>query len=70
MTASEVVIICDGCGKDLTYTGNSVDYRLALVSQPMPSKGGGAASYRLIYPAIKSTKHFCGLRCLKNWAQS
>ena len=25
-------ITCDGCGRDLTYTGNCEDYRLALVN--------------------------------------
>lgn len=62
----ETKITCDGCGKDLTTTGNSVDYRLALVNEAIPS-GGGAVTDMMVYPPIERNVHFCGMRCLKAW---
>lgn len=64
-------ITCDGCGIDLTYTGNSVDYRLRLTSE---TKGhphdGGAVTDMMIYPAIERDQIFCDLRCLRRWVTS
>jgi hypothetical protein len=67
-------VICDGCGGDITTTGNSVDYRLALVTQsPIPwyvaeGQNSGAVTDMMIWPAIKETHHFCNnLDCLRAW---
>lgn len=66
-------VLCDGCGADLTTTGNSEDWRLALVSQAkMPwyiAEGmrSGAVTDLAIAQPIQGDKHFCGLRCLRSW---
>lgn len=61
-------ILCDACGEDLTYTGNSMDYNLLLASQ---SKAHYPGSYVVTDMAIPNpmpkAKHFCDLRCLKAW---
>jgi hypothetical protein len=59
-------IICDGCGHDLTYTENSVDYRLVLASQSMASLGG-VVTDMMIYPPVERSYHFCRLQCLDAW---
>lgn len=61
-------ITCDGCCRDLTYTGNSVDYRLVLGSEAKPIEPGpGAVTDMMIYPPIDRTHYFCGLHCLDKW---
>lgn len=64
----KIEITCDGCGHDLTYTGNCVDYRLVLGNESKPTyPGAGAVTAMGIYPAVKRTHHFCGLGCLDHW---
>lgn len=60
-----VTIICDACGSDLTRTGNSVDYRLVVTSEGIPS-GGGAVTDWGASPPVKRAYHFCGLKCLRD----
>jgi hypothetical protein len=74
MTQKLSPVICDGCGADITTTGNSVDYRLVLDTEcPMPwfaaeGMDYGAVTEMMVYPAIKEPHHFCNnLRCLKAW---
>lgn len=62
----KIEITCDACGKDLTETGNCVDYRLALINENIQSVGGFVTS-AMRYPAIKHNAHFCGMKCLKQW---
>lgn len=59
-------ILCDNCSRDLSETGNSVDYRLALVNERMP-RWDGAVTDMLLYPQIKQDAHFCGVGCLRIW---
>lgn len=57
-------VTCDSCGADLTVTGNSVDYRVLLRSEALPS-WGGAVTDMMIHPPIRQPMHFCGIACLK-----
>lgn len=65
---------CDKCGEDITYTGNSVDYRVVLGSQgKLPwyrreGKSGGAMTDMMIYDPFPQTMHFCNTVCLAMWA--
>lgn len=59
-------ITCDGCGRDLSSTGNCEDYRLALVNEQIRSRGGVVTAMAK-YPAIERDAHFCGLGCLRKW---
>lgn len=61
-----VDISCDGCGRDLTTTGNMVDYRLLLTSENI-APSGPTATAMMVYPAIMQPAHFCGLHCLRGW---
>lgn len=65
--AKTVTITCDGCGKDLTYSGNSVDYRLVLGNENKPSRGG-LVTAMMKYPPVTHTHYFCDLRCLDLWS--
>jgi hypothetical protein len=61
-----VKISCDECGADLSYSGNSVDYRVALLNESIPSRGGFVTDM-MIYPALEQNAYFCGLGCLDKW---
>jgi len=73
MSATSPKVTCDGCGDDITATGNSVDYRLVLESELLPQwwqirgESGGSCTDMMIYPPIKGRRHFCGLKCLDVW---
>ena len=66
-------ILCDQCEHDLTYTNNTVDYRLILASQPKThwyvgeGKETGAVTLMHIQNPMPQSRHFCGLHCLKEW---
>lgn len=66
MSATEPVVTCDGCGKDLTVTGNCQDYRLVLGNQSIPPRRGFVTAMH-IPPPIDGAKHFCRLKCLDDW---
>ena len=65
-TVIDTKVTCDGCGKDLTTTDNSVDYLLALMNQSLPTRGPVVTDLG-IRPKIKRDCHFCGIRCLRKW---
>lgn len=66
---------CDGCGEEVGYTGNSIDYYIVLdnaVCQPWftkdPDSRGGAVTDMMIYPPVRGgAKHFHGLGCMAKW---
>jgi hypothetical protein len=60
-------ITCDGCGADITTTGNSVDYGLVLASEAKPHSGRGFCTDVMICPPIKCAHYFCRLACLDRW---
>ena len=64
-----VEIKCDQCGRDLSATENCVDYRLALLNQEIPSRGGAVTSM-MRYPPLDQDAYFCGTRCLKAWVSA
>lgn len=59
-------IYCDGCGDNLSYADNSIDYRLHLVSERILLCDGPVTDV-MRYPSIKRDHHFCNLECLRNW---
>lgn len=64
----KIEINCDGCGHDLTYTGNCVDYRLVLGNESKPTYPGARAVTAMgISPPVDRAHHFCGLDCLDHW---
>lgn len=76
MTQKKSPVICDGCGKNISATGNAVDYRLELSIKQLPpwyvleGETGGVVTAMMIYPEIKETKHFCNnLGCVKRWLE-
>lgn len=61
-------VTCDGCGFDLTYTHNSVDYRLRLASEAKPIyPDAGVVADMFISSSIDCDKHFCRLDCMERW---
>lgn len=65
----ETKILCDHCNTDLTYSRNSIDYRLGLINQNKPSQGGFVTDM-MMYPILDRDKHFCGMICLKRWVEA
>jgi hypothetical protein len=61
--------LCDGCSRDLTYTGNCEAYRLGLHNESIPNyPGGGAVTDMAAYVPLKDgSKHFCSIVCLRKW---
>lgn len=71
MTQDAAPVICDGCLRDISSTGNCVDYCLRLQSYSPPpwyrlaGQGGGVVTAMMIYPVIKADHHFCNnLECV------
>ena len=62
-------IICDHCQANLAETGNSIDWRLALRNEKIPSRRGSVTDMH-IAPALKDTAHFCNLHCLSKWLET
>lgn len=68
-------VVCDACGNDLTYTGNSEDYYLVLSSaSKLPwylreGERGGFVTDMAIAPPMAKTGHFCGHKCLEDWIE-
>lgn len=61
-----VNVKCDGCELDLTTTGNSIDYRIALLNQRIPSRGG-IVTDMMAYPVLPDDAYFCSQSCLRRW---
>lgn len=67
-------ITCDGCGDDIAYTGNCVDYRLVLTSEakaPWYAREGlegGAVTAMYISRPISRDHTFCNMVCLDYWS--
>jgi hypothetical protein len=63
----DTLVTCDTCGKDITHTGNCVDYRLVLKSEAIPPRpGGGSVTAMMVYPPVSREYVFCGLDCLRS----
>ena len=66
MIISEVT--CNNCNRNISKTGNSIDYRLRLSDERIPCHDG-AVTDMMLCPSLKNGDcHFCGLGCLKVWA--
>lgn len=59
----KVEIFCDNCERDITYTGNSVDWRVSLVNERIPPNDGCVTDMH-IYPILDEDMHFCSHMCL------
>lgn len=59
-------VLCDFCKKDISLTGNSVDWRIRLDNQEVPCYDGPVTD-ALIYPSLSRGYDFCGVACLKNF---
>ena len=57
-------IQCDACGADLTVSGNSVDWRIALRNEAIPHESGFVTDM-MIYPRLKQDFYFCTIGCMK-----
>ncbi len=60
-------VSCDGCGFDLTDTGNSQDWRITLRQENVPAHGGSVTDMYFYPPLPDGPYHFCGLPCLDKW---
>jgi hypothetical protein len=62
-------LICDTCNRDIQTSGNSIDYRLAVINQRIPSKGG-VVTDMWEEPILERDYHFCSLSCFREWAKT
>jgi hypothetical protein len=59
-------VVCDNCGFDVTYTSNSINYKISLKNERIPSwSESGAVTDMMIYPKLPKDYDFCSLGCLK-----
>lgn len=56
-------ITCDHCEKDITYTENATGWRLAVINEPIPSRGEVVTS-AMVYPLLERDMYFCSRQCL------
>lgn len=63
------MIRCDGCGKDLTFTTNTYDYRLVLRAEEIPRNPAckGLVTDMHIPPGIERDHYFCDKDCVVRW---
>lgn len=61
-----VQVMCDNCGRDVTSTGNSNGYRLALRVETVPTRPGPVTDMDMIRP-LDADYQFCGAQCFKEW---
>jgi hypothetical protein len=57
---------CDTCKEDLTCTTNSIDYKIVLDCEFIPSCGGVVTDMS-IERQLKRAYHFCCIVCLKKF---
>ena len=62
-------VLCDHCGNDLSTTGNCEDYRLLLMSEPIPHCGGSVTTLAIMPPLQGRQHHFCGTECLAEFVK-
>jgi len=60
-------VTCDGCGRDLSSTGNSDDKRIMMCMEFIPNPGPTSTALAVADPLPQSPCHFCSLECLKVW---
>lgn len=65
--STKTAVTCDGCGKDLTYATNCIEYRLHLCDVPIPFKSAIVTAMH-VEPNITAPADFCGFKCLRKWA--
>ena len=58
---------CNHCGRDLTYTGLAVDYRLSLANEQIPVNPARNITRVAARAPLDGTRHFCGIDCLRRW---
>lgn len=59
---------CDFCKEELIESRGIPVYILELSTFALPDHGNTCLDVS-VRPPIGSTKHFCGLGCLKNWLE-
>lgn len=64
------MIICDGCGEDISYSGGANSWRLVLGVEPLHIEPGNATMDVYILPYLSSKYRFCYFECLKKWLES
>jgi hypothetical protein len=65
----ETEVKCDSCNSKLdTPTQYEADYYLEL-SQDSAPRAAGATFAMYVHPLLDRRKHFCGFKCLENWAK-
>lgn len=61
-------IVCDQCGKDLTYTSFTMEYRIQVTGIRMPGEEGAALCSDMRSDPIGDPKDLCSIDCLRFWA--
>lgn len=60
-------IVCDKCGSDLSsHETPATEFRLVLDVETI-KRNSEYAYEAMYYPPISGQKHFCDLKCLKDW---
>ncbi len=64
-------VTCDRCDRDITYTGNCIDYRVTLINEAIPrNPKHNSFTLMQIYPYLENNVYFCNTRCLKDWVMN
>ncbi len=68
--AKEVMVLCDGCGRDITFAKVAMPpaFRLHLRAEALPQLNTPVLLV-LVQPPIKEDKYFCNFSCLAGWLE-
>lgn len=60
---------CDNCDTDLYRSYNSIDYRITIKSERIPSRSGAVTDMNIL-PQIETPMHFCGIACMRKYLEA
>jgi hypothetical protein len=62
----EVKVTCDQCERNITSTSNCEGWRIALLNERIPSRGG-LVTLMSSHPHLDKDCYFCSFKCLFDW---
>lgn len=63
---TEHKVTCDCCGKNITATGYSSEWRVVLCDERMPHFGGSSLAMN-VETGLDRKYEFCDMRCFDKW---
>lgn len=62
-------VVCDHCGRDLTFAERFEDWSIRLINRRMPCKSSAVVDV-MFQPHLEHDYDFCGLGCMNKFLGS